>query len=79
MGLRDALQAQRDAKVKGPSCIVCALVEQLPDEESTALSEALDDLTLSGEAISRALEAEGYRIQGQTIQRHRRRKCYGAA
>lgn len=79
MGLKDALNTERTRKLKGPSCSVCALLESLPDgDDKDALLAALDDFGMSGEAISRALDEEGVRIQGQTIQRHRRKKCYGS-
>lgn len=78
MGLADALKAERETKLKGPSCSVCAALRSLPPADAEALQAALADFAMTGEGISRALDAEGIRIQGQTIQRHRRGKCYGS-
>jgi hypothetical protein len=79
MSLSDALQRERELKIKGPPCQVCVLVDSLPvGEDRDYLVTALADASFTGEGISRALVAEGYQIQGQTIQRHRRGICRGS-
>lgn len=78
MALSDALEAERGRAKKGPACQVCSLLDVLDDADRESLLSALVDFSLSGEAISRALLAEGHDIQGQTVQRHRRRRCRGA-
>lgn len=74
MSLSKALQEQKTI-LRGPRCTVCVAIAKMTDEDATALKAALDDDTFTHAAIGRALQAEGYRITPNTVQRHRNRGC----
>ena len=73
MSFKEALISERRKSAQKSPCTVCTLIASLPEPDRDALTDALADRFTPGTAISRALAAEGLaRIQGQTIQRHRR-------
>lgn len=76
MSLADALKAESVVK-KGPVCSVCALLTALDKDDAKALADALDSLTFTHTAISRALRAEGHPISPDTVSRHRKAECSG--
>lgn len=74
MSLSESLQAQKTVH-RGPRCTVCVTILKMSEEDAAALSAALEDDTFTHAAIGRALQAEGYRITANTVQRHRDRGC----
>ena len=57
-------------------CGVGALISSLPDADSDDVAAALDDQSITGEAIARVIERRFHvKIQGQTVQRHRNSRC----
>lgn len=75
MSLSDALARNKMTR-KGPNCTLCQLIIDMPSDERTVLSAALDDGTFTSAAIARALKEEGYEfINASTVIRHRRSEC----
>ena len=74
MSLADALEANKTMH-RGPKCTLCILLNKMDQKERTVLQTALDDDTFTHAAIGRALQAEGYHITANTVQRHRTRGC----
>lgn len=75
MSLKDALEHAAPKK-RGPACSVCRLLEDLPEEDSVALQEALD-AGLAESALTRAIRSEGHYVGKGAIGRHRRGDCAG--
>lgn len=61
--------------IQGPTCTLALLMDDLPDDLREQVRAALDDPTINGEAIARALQNRGYKMRGSTVQRHRRKAC----
>lgn len=74
MGLKDALEANKTMH-RGPKCTLCILLNKMDPKEQAVLQSALDDEAYTHAAIGRALQAEGYAITANTVQRHRSRGC----
>ncbi len=77
MTLAAALQAHKTASQRGRRCSVCAVFETLDAKDRAALDAAIADPSFTSVAISAALQAEGYDIAPQPLQRHRRGDCRG--
>lgn len=77
MTLAAALQAHKAAPQRGPRCSVCVVLQELNAKDRDALTEALADPSFTSVAISAALQAEGYDVAPQPLQRHRRGDCRG--
>jgi len=77
VALSDALLMET-AKRKGPRCTMCVLVESLDKEDAAVLAEYLANPNVPSTAIGRALAREGHNISGETVRRHRDRRCGGA-
>lgn len=75
MALKDALAAELTT-TKGPDCLTCRLLRDLPKDESAVLTDALNDPRFSTAGINRALKAEGHNVN---VSRHRQGECKGAA
>ena len=73
MSLAQALAAQ--VSKPGPPCTVAVLIEQLPPEDVTVLTDALASPLWTNAKIARALKAEGHGIAAQTLGRHRKGEC----
>lgn len=71
--------AQRIAEYQGPRiggrCRTCLLIEELPEGESVALRQALDDQRISNAGLANILKAEGHPLAETTIRRHRKGEC----
>lgn len=76
MTLADALTAHKTGP-KGPTCSMCVLVRDLPKADRDALVAALNDSSFTHAAISRALNAEGFKVAAMTVGRHRKGECAG--
>lgn len=63
-------------RAAGSPCTVTVLLESLPTDEANDLQDALDDATIPGTMISRALIAMGHQVRSNTLQRHRRGECH---
>lgn len=59
----------------GGHCSVGVVLAQMDPETAAEFRAAIDMPELSGEAISSVLRRRGYRVAGQTINRHRRGGC----
>lgn len=61
MGLKDALETHAERAVKRPRCRICALLDTMPADESTALEAFFDPAQNVGpKPIADALRDEGY-------------------
>lgn len=73
MSFTDALtKAQQDFR-KGPSCTVGVVLAA--HAEAAKIKTAIDDRSIPGTIISRALAETGTKIGAEAIQRHRRGAC----
>ena len=76
MSLADALK-EHAPTVKGPTCTVCKLMDNLDPADVATLKEALASPLYTHAGISRALKAEGHLIGAETVSRHRKGDCLG--
>lgn len=60
---------------KGPACSIAELIRDLPEDEALELQEVLDNTSIVGSHIAKALKKRGYNIAAHTVQRHRRQGC----
>ena len=67
-------EAQALASRAGGTCGVALLVRRLDETEQAELDEALAS-DVSANAIARALEHRGFKVNYQTISRHRGGRC----
>lgn len=74
MALSDRL-ASTPQRRPGLPCSVGALEQRLDGDEASALQAMLHELGWSARRIFDALQAEGYDVGAQTINRHRSRAC----
>lgn len=77
MGLKDALDRQREYRRPGPRCTVCTLIDVLDVEDRDALLGALSDQTLQSRRLADALAEEGHHVSQHSVSRHRRGDCAG--
>ena len=75
MKLADALAALPPRLPNGPRCTVGAILDKLDDDDRAALTAALDDDEVQGSGLARLLSSRGHKVNGNTIQRHRRGDC----
>jgi len=75
MGLLDSIRSEQDASHMGPNCSMCKLLTELDAKDRADLQTALDDLSLFGTVIARALKKSGHEANHYQVQRHRRRDC----
>ena len=72
MGLAESL-----SRVSAPTqtyCTVGKILKTLPEDEHTALVNAIDS-SMKTDEIVRALQMNGYKISGNTIRDHRKKLC----
>lgn len=62
MGLKDAIDRQREYRRPGPRCTVCTVIDVLPEDERDALVSGLADPLLRSKDLSAALISEGYAV-----------------
>lgn len=74
MSLADALKAARPNR-GGPSCHLCDIYADLPKDDRTALTEALNDRRMAATMITKALTDSGYHVGVGSVRRHRRGEC----
>lgn len=77
MALADHAANPPKAKAAGVPCSIGHLYTLLADDakELAALDQLLYGLGLNATQVYEALEAEGYEVGRQSINRHRGRKC----
>jgi GTP-sensing pleiotropic transcriptional regulator CodY len=76
MSLRAALDAEKAAARKGPPCSFEAIFARLDKADADALTAYLADReNITTTVILRALQAEGFSIGQNTVQRHRKGIC----
>lgn len=68
----DEVRALRSVTAR---CSMGKALAEMPDDLRTQVEAALDDPTLEGTAISKALAARGVKIGSGALQRHRRKVC----
>ena len=73
MGLMDEIHQQH--RRTGNPCGVQIVHSQLEGQDAVEFMQAIDDHTITGTSIARALQNRGLRINGEVITRHRRREC----
>jgi hypothetical protein len=72
--LAEALESFATPRI-GVECSTCAFLKTMPESDSKALREALSNKDLSHAAITRALNASGYKLSSGALARHRRGDC----
>lgn len=73
--LRDALDAEKAAFRKGPTCSLEVVLSKVDPDDAAALNAYLDDAAVPATAIARALQREGHVVRAQAVQRHRSKQC----
>lgn len=74
MTLADEIRAA--SKATGGRCTIGVALADMPDKQRTEWEAVFSDAGLDGTAIARVLTKHtGRRIQGQTVNRHRRGEC----
>lgn len=56
-------------------CAIVVIREQLPPDDAAALTDAMLNPRVTGQAISEALKDEGHTVSSVSIQRHRNGRC----
>lgn len=75
MAFADAL-ADQQRTIKGPSCSVGALLDNLDDDQADEVRSAIHNHSVQLAAISRAIRAEfGAQVGTDAVSRHRRGDC----
>ena len=74
MALSDALKAET-AKRPGPLCTVCIIITTLSKDDRDSLDAAFADVSVTGTAITRALQSEGHEVRAEAVRRHRDNRC----
>jgi len=74
MSFAAALAAETPTR-RGQQCSTCLLLSTAPKGDVVTLQAALDDQSISGATISRALTSYGQQIGSSAVQRHRRGDC----
>lgn len=75
MSLRDTLDAEKAAARKGPPCTFAGIFDRLDKADAEALRSYLADGSVTTTVILRALQAEGFSVGQNTVQRHRKGIC----
>jgi len=75
MGLLDSIRSEQDSSHMGPQCSICKLLVSLDVKDKADLQAALDDVSIYGTVIARALKKSGHEVTHYQVQRHRRRDC----
>ena len=73
MGMFEEIKSE--AVVKGPSCTVGIIIEQMPEEERADFLKALADPSIVGTIIARVVQRHGYDIKVEALRRHRKGEC----
>lgn len=60
---------------KGPPCTISVILAELDKDDRTALVDALTDPLVAHTTIFRVLTDNGFRVNLNTVQRHRRGEC----
>jgi hypothetical protein len=69
--------AATNAGLPGAMCAVCRLLTELAEPDHGTLTQALAGTDYTAKQIAAALTAEGHRVTGGTVARHRRKECRG--
>ena len=75
MGLLDSIRSEQEATHTGPQCSICSLLIELDAKDKADLQTALEDVSIYGTVIARALKKSGHEVTHYQVQRHRRRDC----
>ena len=75
MTISDIRNLDVPAPSKGPSCTVCLLLEELPEDEAQALRDLLSDSRWRYTALAEALRTEGHDVAAYVLSRHGRGQC----
>jgi len=57
------------------TCTICRLIRDLPPADSAALVAVLEGRELSAPRVARVLEAQGHKVNQQSVGHHRRGQC----
>ncbi len=68
-------EVRADSAGGGGTCSVGQSLELMPDDLAEQVRAAMDDVTVHGTAITRALKARGFVVADGAVQRHRRGAC----
>lgn len=63
----------------GPRCTMCQILLELSPQDAETLRQALATRSFTANQIAEALTAEGHKVQGATVARHRRGECLGTS
>ena len=68
-------QAIAAEQVQRRPCKTCDLYDSLEPADREDLAAAMDDDSVSSQALSRALKTLGYSVSGDVLRRHRNGEC----
>lgn len=69
----DQLSATPIVYTGGLSCAVARILAEVPEETGRRITRLIDDTAIQSAGIAEVLEAAGFTISQQSVQRHRRR------
>lgn len=75
MGIMDELEAEQAASRKGPVCGFVGVYSGLQKPDADELRDALIRPEIAAATIVRVLARHGFKLQSQTVRRHRRGEC----
>lgn len=73
MGMFDEIKAE--AVMKGPSCSIGLIVQQMTPEERADFDLACADPLIVTTVITRVLARRGYKVKTESLRRHRKKEC----
>jgi len=75
MGMMDELEAEQAAARRGAICSFVAVYAGLQKPDGEDLRDALKRPEIAAATIVRVLARHGFKVQSQTVRRHRRGEC----
>ena len=75
MGMMEELEAEQAAARRGAICSFVAVYAGLQKPDADDLRDALNRPEIAAATIVRVLARHGFKVQSQTVRRHRRGEC----
>ena len=75
MGIMDELEAEQAASRRGAVCSFVEVYKGLQKPDGDDLRDALARPEIGAATIVRVLARHGFKLQSQTVRRHRRGEC----
>lgn len=73
--LLEEMRSIQNAKKIGATCSVSKVMENMPEDEATALRTVFNDSSIDSMTIEVWLGRKGHTLRRHTISRHRRGEC----